>query len=42
MVGAGKVENEHKFLTALESAEICGSMWGEKSQCISPATMFFA
>lgn len=42
MVGARKVENEHKFLTALESAEICGSMWGEKSHCISPATMFFA
>lgn len=42
MVGAGQVENEYEFLTALESAVICGWMWGKKSHCISPATVFFA
>jgi len=42
MVGARKVESEHGFFTALESALICGSMWGKMSHCISPPTLLFA
>lgn len=36
MVGVGKVESEHGFFSALESAFICGSMWGEMSHYSSP------
>lgn len=41
MVGIGKVESEHGFFTALESALICGSMWRKMSHYISPPTVFF-
>lgn len=42
MVRPGKVESEHGFFTALESALICGSMCGKMSHYISPPTIFFA